>query len=618
MSYKLPKERLRSIPRQSGVYLMKDRKGTVIYIGKAKNLKARVSSYFFGQDSRFHISYLLENVRTIDTLVTLDERQALVLEADLIRKYKPKYNIRLKDDRAYIIVRIDREQEYPRLELVRMSSSDGADYIGPFVFSNELRCALDVINRSLPLRTCSDRMLRNRVRPCIEHQIGRCCAPCCLTVDKSEYNRWLSQAVSILKGDVLEVCDKLEVEMHKASELLFFEEAVVLRDRIKILRRLQEEKKHVRYGEGAIDAFGFYREGKDIEVTVLLVRSGRLYDSKTFMFSNVELCNEEVLASVLSQFYQDSQLIPESIVLPFDLEDSQVYSSLLSERTKSTVSISAPKRGVKYRLKELAQENAKHNFEARFCSIDKNERLLKALQDEFSLPQLPRIIECVDVSHFQGSSTVASVVCFKDAKPERARYRKFKLTQEGKPDDFASINEVVRRHLSRCQEENTLSDLLIVDGGAQQLAQAIRVRKELGLESPSIISLAKKRTRKQYHVLRVSNTERYIQLKPERVFTETERTSIILDPASEVLKLLQRLRDEAHRFAISFHRELRAKKSFRSVLDDIAGVGAKRKLDLLREFKSIKCIRESADEEIARRVSIPLALAKRIKKRLSS
>ncbi len=611
------KERLRALPRSPGVYLMKDRGGEVIYIGKAKDLKSRVSSYFGKGDGRISLEYLVARTSQIETLVTEDERQALILEADLIKKYRPRYNVRLKDDRAYLIVRVDRNAEWPRLELVRQTYEDGALYLGPFAFSHELRTMLEVIKRSIPLRTCSDHVLHNRMRPCLEYQIKRCAGPCCLPVDPKQYDAWLGQAIELLRGHTEEVREELIHEMERASEDLRFEDAAVLRDRIQVLQRISEDKQQVRFGEGAMDAFGMYREGSNLELSVLMVRQGRLFESKTFGFTEVEVPSEEVLSSLLTQFYTASRDIPRDVLIPLLLEDAAVHEELLAAHAGRPISITYPERGMKARLLALAARNAKENFEARFSEVSKADRVLKALQVELGLESMPRLIECVDISHFQGGATVGAVITFKDGRPEKSRYRLFHLSQEGKPDDFASMREVVLRHLSRCAEENTVSDLMVIDGGPAQLSQALAMRKELGLSGPPMASLAKKRALGSRLPQYFDSGPLPSFKKPERIYLEEKKVPLILSPENEALQLLERIRNEAHRFVITFHRKTRSNKTFRSVLDNIPGIGPTRKRRLLKEFRSMEALRAATPEEISTRCEMPLSLARRVEKLLA-
>lgn len=607
-------KRIRQIPRASGVYLMKDEGGVVLYIGKAKDLKARVQSYFSGSDSRYRIRFLVERINSIETIVTETESQALILESDLIKKYKPHYNVRLKDDKSHLLVRIDFSAPWPRLELVRQPEDDGAHYIGPFVYSSELRQLLETVKRTFPLRTCNDRMLNNRVRPCLEFQIKRCLGPCCHQVDREEYLELAKNAVQALEGKNAELIDVLTEKMNRASAELRYEDAAVERDRIGLLNKISEERPIQHFGQGSRDAVGIHRIDDLVEVSFIQVRFGRLYEAKTFGFDGVAIEDEELLSSVVSQFYLSELNLPDEIILPARLEGLKALEQVLEERSGKAVKIVIPKKGPKKRLLELASENVQYNFNARFLQTDNQTHALKELQLAFELEDMPRTIECVDVSHFQGGSTVGSLVHFRDGVSDTTRYRHFNLSQEGKPDDFASMREILLRHLSRAQEENTLVDLLVVDGGQAQLAQATKVKKELGLEKPYVIGLAKKRSQSIHYRVHYARMK---EKKPERVFLEGHSMPVILKPGSKALTLLEQLRNEAHRFAITFHRAKRSKKLFQSELDLVQGVGSKRRLELLREFGSIQAIKESTPEELLNRCQIPLKLGERILKHLN-
>ena len=605
--------RLSALPLKPGVYLMKDGEGKVLYVGKAKQLRSRVRSYFNGSDERSTVPYLIERVEEISTLVTEDERQALILEADLIRQHKPRFNIRLKDDKAYLFAKIDRSHQWPKIELVRVKKDDGATYVGPFAFAYELRALKKAMQRSIPLRTCSDRMIYNRVRPCLEYQIGRCCAPCCLDIDPDYYDGLVEQAVAVLKGDTASVLQELEHDMEHASEQLRFEDAALIRDRMEILRRIYEEKAERVYGDDTIDCFALYREGEKIELSVLSVRSGRIYGSRTFGFTDVKLSEEMMLGSLITQYYEGSSELPDFIITPFELEDADTRAAWFSERRGKKLEFVCPQRGRKARVLDLAKTNAKQNFEARFSAQDKRTRILEALAAEFELAETPRTIECVDISHFQGGSTVGAIVSFKDGAPDKSRYRNFHLSQEY-PDDFGSMREVMQRHLSRCAEENTLPDLVVVDGGKAQLSQCVKIRDELGLLRPAMVGLAKRRFISQHYRARARPQK--ASSKPERVYLEGAAEPIVLPAEHEVVRLLERLRDETHRFAITFHRKTRKKRSFSSALDAVPGIGPKRAAKLLNVFGSVERIKQQEPEELAESGGIPLSLAKRILKLL--
>lgn len=591
---------------------MRDAAGTVIYVGKAIKLKSRISSYFQGRDDRAQIENLLERVEDIEFIITKDERQALVLEADLVKKYQPRFNIRLKDDRAALMIKVDRDTPWPRVQLVRKKSNDAARYFGPFPFSYEARTLMDVIERTVPLRTCTDKIMRNRVRPCLQYQIQRCAGPCCLPVDTNQYEDWVDQAITILEGNVSGIIEQVTQQMHKASEELRFEDAAVLRDRIEVLNTLNADVTNVMYGNASIHSFGIYREGEHAEVTILKTINGRLSDSHSFGFLDLSISNEELLLSAIAQFYSSYKgQMPQEVIVPLEFSDLSFLRLTLKEYSGVSIDISYPKRGLKSRLLELANVNAKENFEARFSAHSKNDRILSSLQTTFSLEQYPRVIECIDISHIQGRATVGAVVCFRDGVPDTSRYRYFHLSQEGKPDDFASMNEVVRRHLSRCVESGTEPDVLIIDGGPPQLVQALRVRSEMGLRMPALISIAKKRVPLSLSRMKSPRGERHLK-KPERIYVEENPVPFVLDPQNEVLKLIERIRNETHRSAITFHRKTRSKLEYKSPLDSVRGLSPTKKLSLLRIFGSLEGIAASSVEELSQKGKISIAVATRV------
>lgn len=607
------------LPKLPGVYLMKDSTGEVLYVGKARVLANRVRSYFNGSDGRYNIPFLLARISDIQTITTTDERQALLLEMDLIRQHKPRYNIRLKDDRAPYLVRIDQANPWPRLELVRSREDDGASYFGPFPLSFELFALLDIIREAFPLRTCTDRVLYNRVRPCLEFQIKRCLAPCCLDVNRSTYQKFIEAAQAVLEGRNEEVESDLQAQMEIASSELRFEEAAILRDRLNVLRRMHRDRQTLNYKsvQGA-DALGIYREGSKAAIALIQIRQGRLSGGFTCGFEDIEIDNLDVIEGFLEQYYSSGREIPEIILLPQELPESEVILEWLKEIRGSAVSFSVPQRGPKERAWQIAMSNARDFFLTRYGRDQHGEDACRALQEELGLAQVPRIIECADISHFQGSSTVASIVCFQDGQPLKKRYRVFHLTQEGKPDDFASMREVIGRHLSRSLEENTTCDLLVIDGGPQQLAQGLAVREELcgkGEFGPTMIGLAKKRS---IRLPLGREVEGRPPVKPERVYLSPESPSIILKPGSAALSLLERIRDEAHRFAITFHRRTRSKRMFRSLLDSVPGIGKKRRECLLRVFSSTRIIAKTDPKEISKRCGIPLGISRKLVEHLKN
>ena len=595
-----------ALPTLPGVYLMKDFDGTIIYIGKAKDLRARVRTYFAGGDGRLQIEYLLRRVASLDKIVTGTEEEAFLLERDLINRHKPRYNIRLRDDKAYLSVRLDPNKEWPRLELVRRVDQDGALYFGPYTNGYQLRQVLDVIKNVVPLRTCSDTVFFNRQRPCLEYQIKRCAGPCCLPVSRESYDEWVSQATAILEGRIEPTIHRLESQMTVASEELRFEEAAAIRDRITRLTAFAEGEARLAHRGESSDCFNFYREGECIAFSILKARSGRISDVVNYSFEGVHIADDEVLESVITQYYEQHKEIPDEVLVPFLPSNAPLIESVMSERCGEAFSLSVPDTGSRGRLLSLAEVNAKQQYSVRFLAEARYQEIAKELARLFNLRQLPRRVECVDISNFQGSDIVGAIVCFADGVPEKREYRKYRLSFQDKPDDFAAIHEVVSRRLARKED---LPDLLIIDGGKMQLQKALEARDELGVKL-EIISIAKMRTDRNVYSKDVS-------YKPERIFIEGADEPIPLDSKSEVTHYLQKVRDEVHRFVITFHRSSRSKRVFASALDAISGLGPERRRRLLSHFGSVESMRGIAAEEIAKIGRMPLPLAEKVIKSIA-
>jgi excinuclease ABC subunit C len=587
-----------------GVYLMRDEHHEVIYVGKAKDLKARVRTYFTGGDGRYQIEYLLSRVVSFETIVTQTEEQAFLLERDLITKYKPRYNIRLKDDRAYLSLRVDENAEWPRIELVRKRTDDGARYFGPYAFSSELRNLLEVIKKVVPLRSCADTVLYNRQRPCLEYQIRRCAAPCCLKIAHDEYRGLVKQAIGILEGKTAATIKELSDKMEAAAEELRFEEAAAWRDRVDVVKAYQAGYSLVSFRDEDRDVFGLVREGNVAVLCVILVRGGRLAETKTFTLEDVGVADEELLESGIQQFYEGQREIPPEILVPKELENASMLEAGLTAKRGAKVTLHSPQRGSKARLIAIAELNARHAFAGSYSEDAGWTGIAQALSGLAGLTQLPRRVECVDISNFQGSDIVGAVVVFFDGVPDKGSYRKYNISQQGKPDDFAAIYEVVYRRLKRGREEGSLPDLLVIDGGAAQLQKAVEAREDLKL-SVDIISLAKMRTESDVEAKDVTR-------KPERVYLPGAAESIGLDEGAVVTRFLSRLRDEVHRFVITFHRQKRSRRVFQSVMDTVAGVSPEHRNRLIRYFKSVDSIAKADPSEVARAGRMPLSLAKKL------
>ncbi|HYC21863.1 MAG TPA: excinuclease ABC subunit UvrC [Candidatus Bathyarchaeia archaeon] len=603
-------ERLDSVPAQPGVYLLKDRSGTVIYVGKAKSLRSRVASYFRGGDERYQVRFLVNRLADLECLVTQNEKQALILENNLIKQYKPRYNIRLKDDKSYVSVKITSDA-WPRVLVTRKIVKDGGRYFGPFHSAYAVRETLDVIRKVFPLRTCSDAVFRNRTRPCLEYQIKRCLGPCCLPVDREEYEQHLRAATLLLEGKDRQLEKVLAERMARAADELRFEDAARLRDQLRALQKTSERQQIVSHGGGDQDVFGLYREGGFIEAQVLMVRNGKLTANQSFEFNDWELPDEEVLSSLLTQFYQGERVVPDEILLPHSIDDAEARAELLTERRGRVVEILVPQRGDKVRLIELAQANARQAFTERQDSQQRFERIAKELKDRLHLANAPKRIECVDISTFQGGSTVASVVAFDEGEPDAQRYRRFRIrTVEGN-DDFASMREVLRRRLAKGKEQNDLPDLLVIDGGKGQLGIATTVCRELELDGLDVVGLAKLRVERNPRASEIVRLE-------ERVFLPGRKNPVVLPRNSNALFLLQRVRDEAHRFAITYHQKLRDRARLSSPLDAIVGIGATRRRSLLRHFGSLARVRAASVEELAQAPGVSSRLAHEIRRALDA
>jgi excinuclease ABC subunit C len=602
--------RLAALPGRPGVYLLRDRHGKVIYVGKAKSLRSRVRSYFRGGDERAQVRFLVTRVARFETLVTANEKEALILENNLIKQYKPRYNIRLKDDKSYVSVKIEDTNGWPRLVVTRKLVRDGSRYLGPFSSAWSVRETLDTIRKVFPLRNCSDAVFRNRSRPCIEYQIKRCPGPCCLAVDREEYGRHVAQAIELLEGKNQQIVRDLQERMQAAAAALRFEEAARLRDQLRAIETTVERQQAVAHWGRDQDAFGLYREGGFVEVQVLLVRSGKLSGNQAYSFEDLEFPEEEILSAVLSQFYDGERPVPDTILVPVPLEDATVRAEYLSERKGRQVEIVYPQRGAKLRLVEMAQENARHSYAERRDVGKRRERMIEELQRKLHLRNAPKRIECFDISNIQGNLSVGSMVTFDEGEPCTARYRRYRIRTVEGADDFASMYEVLGRRCRRAREENDFPDLLVVDGGKGQLNVAVEVLRELAITDVDVIALAKMRVERDPRAAVLARSE-------ERVFLPGRKNPVVLRRNSTALFLLQRVRDEAHRFAITYHRELRRRERLRSRLEDIAGIGPGRRRTLLRHFGSLKRLRAATEAEIAAVPGISAGLAADIRAQLA-
>lgn len=589
--------RLATIPHEPGCYIMKNKEGKIIYIGKAKDLKNRVRNYFQSSgDPRPFVKKLPELLSDIETIITPTEKDALALEVTLIKRHKPRYNIIFKDDKNYPSLRIDTSHAWPRVEIVRRPVNDGARYFGPYDSSYSLRRTLQVLNKHFKLRTCTDSTLENRTRPCLQYQIKRCPGPCVFPIDRDLYMQHVQEAMLFLDGRADELVTSLEDKMLASSEEMEFELAAHYRDQITSIRASLDRHQLMSAVEIDRDAFGLYRQADRILIQLMIVRRGRLEGAQSFSFKDQEFPDDELLSSFLNLYYSSGAFIPEEILLPMALPagDDAAFEELLSERSDRKVKVLLPQRGDKRTLVETAQTNALHAFEEKHELEERTQDLLTKLQERLSLRNFPERIECFDISNFQGSPIVGSMVVFIDAIPAKKEYRQFKMREVTTQDDFASMHETLTRRLKRIVEhDDPAPDLIIIDGGKGQLGQAVAVLEDLGLaDRIDVISLAKSRVDK------VGFEDETVTKTPERVFLPGRKNPIVLKQNSAEIYLLQRLRDEAHRCAITFHQKLRRKGSLRSSLDEIPGVGQHTKRLLLKHFGSLKKIKTASLEEL--------------------
>ncbi|HUH03452.1 MAG TPA: excinuclease ABC subunit UvrC [Kofleriaceae bacterium] len=586
------------IPTLPGVYLMKDRSGAVIYVGKAINLRTRVRQYFRpGGDSRFFVAAgLLGRVlHDIDTVVVDNEKEALLLENHLIKQHQPRFNINLRDDKQYLVLRIDTRTPYPRVEVVRNIRDDGARYFGPYHSATSARETLRTLNRHFQLRTCTDHVLHTRGRPCLQYQIKRCPAPCVFPVDPQAYAESVEDVGMFLGGKSDELVKRLRARMDAKAEAEEYEAAALTRDSLVAVERAVSAQNVVQDQFVDQDVFGLWREGDLVELVVLFVRAGKLVGRRAIRQEDQPFPDGDVMADFVQQYYATGTFVPDEVLVPFEIEGHQTIADWLSAGRGRKVRVMVPARSTRRRLIDLANKNAAASASSRKNRDRDAEAALAKLQQRLSLKALPRRIECFDIAHIQGAQTVASRVVFVDGVPERAHYRKFKV-KSATNDDFAAMYEVLTRRFRRGLEPGDPAwappDLLIVDGGKGQLGSALAALGDLGIEISAskgfdVIGLAKERDD-------ASGTSH-----PDRVYLRNAKDPVKLRANTSELYLLSRVRDEAHRFANTFHRQQRSKSTLRSALDDIPGIGAKRRRVLLRTFGSVKAIRAASVEALA-------------------
>jgi len=586
-------QKLNNLPSNPGVYLFKDKKGTILYVGKAGNIKHRVSSYFqkpAGKDLK--TLTMLEKVADIDTMVTDTEKEAFILEDTLIKTHRPRYNVKLRDDKNYPCLKLSLEEEYPRLCIVRRIKKDGSLYFGPYPSATSLRETLRLIRRLFPIRTCMDTKFTHRLRPCINYEMGRCLGPCCEEVDPIKYREVVQQVRMFLAGKNRDLLEDLKKKMEEESEKLHFEAAAKIRDQIAFIERVVEKQKIVSTDFLDQDVIGFHRQGHKIVVYPLFVRAGRLMGGRGFVISSTGLLDEEVLSSFVFQYYRIGKFIPEQILIPKSIPEQDFVEQWLTELKGKKVKILVPLKGDKKHLLEMASENAEQFLLAKDELEKDEEKLLDSLKERLHLRNVPRRIEAFDISNFQGGNAVGSMVSFEDGKPDKERYRHFKIKTIEGADDYGMMYEVLLRRYQKAAKESDLPDLVLLDGGRGQLNVAQEVFKELGIRGVDLISLAKERTVEKPSPSRLRRTE-------EKVFHPQYKEPFIPGRHSSILHLLDRIRDEAHRFAITYHKKVRSRETVRSELGGIPGIGEIRQKELLRYFGTVEKIKQATKGELA-------------------
>lgn len=585
-------EKVNHLPDKPGVYLMKDAQDHIIYVGKAVVLKNRVRSYF--QSSRNHSPKVLAMVSRIvdlEYIVTASEIEALILECNLIKKHRPKYNISLRDDKTYPYIKVTTNEAFPRLYATRRVQKDGARYFGPFTSAGAVHESIKLMRKLFPLRSCRNLDAR---RPCLEYHIKRCLAPCAGFVDRETYNGMIKEVCLLLEGRSDAVVQSLKKRMELAAEELQFEQAAKLRDQLAAVEKVRE-KQNIVTGAGDQDAIGLARSALGTCVQVYFIRSGKMVGRDHFLLAGSEQEEDDVvLAAFIKQYYSQSTFIPKELLLPMDVPEQALLSDWLSQLKGSRVAVETPKRGTKKDIVTMADGNAAIVLSEQEGKIkahsEQTEGAMVDLGRYLGLLAPPIRMECFDISHIQGSETVASMVVFENGMPKKEAYRRYKLrTVEGKPDDFKSMQEVVSRRYGGTNQP--IPDLIIIDGGKGQLSSALAIIRGAGLLEVPVIGLAK---------------------EFEYIFCEGQSEPLILPRHSQALYLMQRIRDEAHRFAVTYHRTLRSKRNMVSVLDHVPGIGAKRRKALWDHFGSLPKIKGATVEELAAAPSMTFPAAQAV------
>jgi len=603
---------VRALPNRPGVYIMRNGEGEVIYVGKAANLRSRIRSYF-GSPHSFEpkVRRLVEQIADFEFIVTDSAQEALILEATLVKRHQPFFNVRLKDDKHYPYLKIDLGSPWPRLEITRRVQPNGGNrYFGPYASAGSVRKTLDLVKKLFPWRSCTKAITGKDPRPCLDYYIHRCIAPCSGYCTKEEYDNVIRQVILFLEGRADKVVKELRQRMAEAAEGWEFERAAVLRDQIHAVESVTERQAMATTDFIDTDVFGLARQDNQACVQVFFIRASKVIGRDAFTLEGVsDEPEEQVVASFLKQFYQSATYVPQRILLPCQVAEAPLIQAWLSQMRGSKTELVVPQRGEKRRLVTMAEENAREALQmmrARWLADSgKTQAALEELQEELNLPTLPQRIECYDISNIGGTSAVGSMVVFLEGRPRPAEYRRFRIKTVAGADDYAMLQEVLRRRFKRASAGGEpvegradeggwaiLPDLVIVDGGRGQLNATLDVMRDLGVGHIPVAGLAKQH---------------------EELFVQDMSEPIVLPRTSQALYLVQRIRDEAHRFAITYHRGVRQKAGIQSALDAIPGIGPKRKRALLHKFGSVARIRQASLDDIAATPGFTRALAERVR-----
>jgi excinuclease ABC subunit C len=596
-------DQIKRLPTRPGVYLLKDGRGEILYVGKAKNLRTRVRSYFRGDDAPVKTLELVRRVRDVETLVGGSEGEALILEANLIKEHHPRFNVQLRDDKSYPYIKVTVGEPFPRVYVTRRLVEDGSRYFGPYTSVGHIRQALEVVKRLYTVRSCRyDLPEEHPLRPCLDYHIGRCKAPCVGYQTEAEYRGMIGEIIQVLEGDTEEIRQDAERRMRAAAQTLDFEGAARLRDVLHGLDVMAREQRVQKLGGGDVDVVGLARDGELAVAVVMEIRGGRLIGRRTQRVTGIQGEDEaSLLGAFASRYYlgrgeEGVRQLPRAVLFPAAFPDREVLEGVLTDAAERLVRLHVPLRGEKRRLVELASTNARHVLEDRVTasaySADRADEALYSLQDRLDLKVVPRLIACFDISHTQGAETVASAVVFENAEPKKSEYRHMRIRGEWGNDDFRSMQEAVTRYFSRrSTEAKPLPDLALIDGGKGQLSAAAEALSALGFGDVQVAALAK---------------------RDEEVFLPGRAEPVRLERRDRALHVLQRVRDEAHRFAVSYNRKLRSRRTLRSDLSAIPGIGPRRQQALLSRFGSVRALKDASPEEIARVPGFSDALAARV------